>query len=382
MNRTANLVYSAAFGATLIGLGLWSLKGFTTFSVAEGTPVLNGKLSHAFEKHYDDEFPVKKLGTNVWAAVDYTLFGEGRPGVLIGEDGWLYSDEEFKPVVDGRQHLQDNLAIIQGVSEELAKHNVKLMLAVIPAKSRLYPEHVGENKATAMRANLYQRLHSTAGEAQILAPDLLSALKEAKQRGQVFLRTDTHWTPMGAEVVAQRLADAVRQNVQLDGDTQEFVTEAVKQEDYKGDLTTFLPLDPLFANMLPKPDQLQIRQTRAADDSEAGGDALFADTGALPVALVGTSYSANPKWNFAGALRQSLQRDLSNQAEDGHGPVLPMLKYLQSDELKNSPPQLVIWEFPERYLPMANDLSGFDPAWIAELKNSQGNENLAHVASN
>ena len=90
----------------------------------------------------------------------------------------------------------------------------------------------------------------------------------------------------------------------------------------------------------------------------------------LPVALVGTSYSANPAWNFAGALRQHLQRDLSNHAEDGQGPIVPMLKYLQSEEFKNSPPQLVIWEFPERYLPMANDLEGFDPAWIATLKSS------------
>jgi alginate O-acetyltransferase complex protein AlgJ len=54
-----------------------------------------------------------------------------------------------------------------------------------------------------------------------------------------------------------------------------------------------------------------------------------------------------------------------------------MLKYLQSDELKNATPQLVIWEFPERYLPMANDLSNFDPAWIAELKSNSSKQRLA-----
>ncbi|MNW22646.1 hypothetical protein D3C71_2242680 [compost metagenome] len=45
-----------------------------------------------------------------------------------------------------------------------------------------------------------------------------------------------------------------------------------------------------------------------------------------------------------------------------------MLKYLQSDAFKDSPPQLVIWEFPERYLPMAPDLSQLDPAWIEQLE--------------
>jgi alginate O-acetyltransferase complex protein AlgJ len=47
-----------------------------------------------------------------------------------------------------------------------------------------------------------------------------------------------------------------------------------------------------------------------------------------------------------------------------------MLKYLQSEELENAAPQWVIWEFPERYLPMANDLSSFDSAWIGQLKQS------------
>jgi len=133
----------------------------------------------------------------------------------------------------------------------------------------------------------------------------------------------------------------------------------------------------LFSNMLPKPDELQKRSTDPVAGEAAGGDALFADSD-IPVGLVGTSYSANPHWNFLGALRESLHSDVVNYAEEGHGPILPMLKYLQSDGFKNSPPQVLVWEFPERYLPMKNDLSGFDPAWVAELKKSQdSNQNLA-----
>jgi alginate O-acetyltransferase complex protein AlgJ len=42
---------------------------------------------------------------------------------------------------------------------------------------------------------------------------------------------------------------------------------------------------------------------------------------------------------------------------------------------------VVIWEFPERYLPMVTDLSGFDPQWIAQLKNStSGTEQLVSAA--
>ncbi|NWL79807.1 alginate O-acetyltransferase [Pseudomonas taiwanensis] len=373
MNRTLNLLYILLFCGLLLALSLWSMRAILGFSVAKETSVLDGKLALAFEKRYDEEFPVKQLGTNLWALVDYKLFGEGRQGVVIGQDGWLYSDEEFDPVADGTRQVRDNLALIGGVRDELARHNVELVLAIIPAKSRLYPEHVGQVTPTALRQDLYERFRGVARKAGIIAPDLLATLEDAKNQGQVFLRTDTHWTPLGAEVVAGRLGQSISQAMSLHGSPQQYVTEVLGNEDYKGDLTRFLPLDPLFENLMPAPDQLQKRATRSQDETDAGGDALFAESN-VPVVLVGTSYSANDKWNFAGALRQSLQRDLVNHAEDGNGPILPMLKYLKSDELKDAPPQLVIWEFPERYLPMQSDLSDFDPEWVANLRKGAGSE--------
>ncbi|MFH7346713.1 alginate O-acetyltransferase AlgX-related protein, partial [Pseudomonas syringae group genomosp. 7] len=88
---------------------------------------------------------------------------------------------------------------------------------------------------------------------------LLTPLQAAMQNGQVFLRTDPHWTPMGAEVAAQQLSVAIPQKTPLEGEPEQFVTQAKGTEAYKRDLTTFLPLAPLFSNLLPKPDELQKR---------------------------------------------------------------------------------------------------------------------------
>ena len=375
MTRPLRTLYVALFLGVLALVALGSLRGVLSYRLPADFSVLDGGLAKTFESHYDKELPVKDIGTNVWAALDYLLFDEGRRGVLIGEHDWLFSNEEFDPVAGAQEHLRDNLALIRGVRDELARRDIDLLLAIVPAKSRLYPEHVGDHRASALHADLYQRFHAAVRRAGIAAPDLLAPLQAAKASGPLFLRTDTHWTPFGAEVAAQQLSQAVS----LRGEPQQFVTESAGQAQHKGDLTRFLPLDPLFAELLPAPDPLQKRQTRAVSQAD-GADALFADS-ELPVTLVGTSYSANPSWNFAGALRQHLQRDLSNHAEDGQGPILPMLKYLQSDELKNAAPQLVIWEFPERYLPMANDLSDFDPDWIAALKGSSASQRLASTAS-
>src|SRR5690606_10196477 len=130
---------------------------------------LNGKLAQAFEKHYDATFPIKQFGTNIWAALDYSLFGECRPGVIIGENDWLYSDEEFKPIADHQQHTQDNWALIRGVRDDLARRNIQLVLAILPAKIRLYPEHLGDQQPSPMHHRLYQEFHAGAADAKIFA---------------------------------------------------------------------------------------------------------------------------------------------------------------------------------------------------------------------
>ena len=377
MTRSLRILYIALFMGILLALGIWSLRSFSSFSTSAETTILNGRWAKAAETHYDEEFPIKRIGTNLWAALDYKLFNEGRPGVELGKDQWLYTDEEFNAVVNGEQNEADNLAIIQGVRDTLKAQGTELVLAIIPAKTRLYPEHIGANKPASLHTDLYQQFHAQVAQAGVFAPDLLTPLQGAKQNGQVFLRTDTHWTPMGAEVVAQQLGAAIAQKNPLNGEPTKFTTQAKETSPYKGDLTNFLPLDPLFSNLLPKPDQLQQRSTDVVEAQASGEDALFADSD-VAVGLVGTSYSANPNWNFLGALKQALHSDVVNYAEDGHGPVLPMLKYLQTDAFKNSPPQVLIWEFPERYLPAHNDLGEFDPKWIAELKKPRDDkQNLA-----
>jgi len=380
MTRSLRIVYIALFMVTLVVLGLWSTRSFMGFSTSAETTVLNGRWTKAVETHYDDEFPIKRLGTNLWAALDFKLFNEGRPGVVLGRDQWLYSDEEFNPIVNEELNLQGNYALVEGVRQTLKEKGVKLVMAIVPAKARLYPEHLGEVKPSSIHGNLYQDFHARVAADKILAPDLLGPFNKAKLNGeQVFLRTDTHWTPEGAQVAAETLAKTIQAKFPLSGEPQQFVTKPAEKVTHKGDLRLFLPLDPLFENLMPAQEPLQKRNTVAVSDQPAGDDALFANT-EVPVALIGTSYSANPNWNFVGALKQALNSDVVNYAEDGHGPILPMLSYLKSDAFKNSPPQVLIWEFPERYLPVNNEIGDADPQWVAELK--QAGARQQNVAAN
>jgi len=119
MTRSLRILYIALFLLTLFALGVWSTRSFFGFNTSAETTVLNGRWTKAVETHYDAEFPIKRLGTNLWAALDFKLFNEGRPGVVLGRDQWLYSDEEFNPIVNEELNLQGNYALVEGVRQTL-----------------------------------------------------------------------------------------------------------------------------------------------------------------------------------------------------------------------------------------------------------------------
>jgi alginate O-acetyltransferase complex protein AlgJ len=98
----------------------------------------------------------------------------------------------------------------------------------------------------------------------------------------------------------------------------------------------------------PRPDNLAITTTQSVKPTKS--DDLFAEEQPLSQVLIGTSYSANEKWNFAGALKQYTGRDLLNLAEAGKGPFIPMRQWLQNDGDKQPGLQRVLWEIPVRYL--------------------------------
>ena len=165
-----------------------------------------------------------------------------------------------------------------------------------------------------------------------------------------FFRTDTHWTPLGAQLAAQAVAEIARADLNASGKT-EFVTEPLSAEPLRGDLYNFLALNSLEAAIGPEYDVLKAARTSKVSP----GTDLFGSPD-IPVALVGTSYSADERWNFAGALKEQLGADVLNAAEAGAGPFAPMANYLSSAAFKNTKPELVIWELPERQVSDLYDL--------------------------
>jgi alginate O-acetyltransferase complex protein AlgJ len=341
------------------------LLGASAIARLDRTPegsLRTGELTSRLEAAFEEALPIYEPALHLWTAFRYAAFGEGGPGLVVGTGGWLFTAEELETYPDELARLRRAASYVAQVRRELAGRDAALAVVLLPSKARIYEDRLpgfALPEAAAARYDRALRLMHRAVTAEgnggqadrpgFTVVDPRAALQSARATGtEVFLRTDTHWTPAGAAVVAQALAGEVgpfleRQRIARTP----FETEAAGTVTHRGDLLRFLPLGPFAEALGPRPDSVVRYETRPAEEGAAGG--LF-DEPTIPVTLVGTSYSADELWNFAGAVSHALEADVLTVAAEGEGPFAPMAEYLESETIVDQPPGLVIWEIPERYL--------------------------------
>ncbi|WP_291427033.1 hypothetical protein [Deinococcus sp.] len=340
------------FLLAVVGLGAVSvLTQSAVRSWPTGKSLITGEAQAEFEKkNLDANVPWRVPSVALWGGLNYRLFGEARDGAVIGQNGWLFTTEEFQTAPEDAAEIRGKLSYIREVRDELAKSGAKLVVALIPAKTRLYAGELGSTRQPAVWQPVYQEFRHGLEQAGIPAPDLEAALRKAAKPGyEVFLHTDTHWTPFGAVVAAQTLTPVVRKLAPELPAATYAATYAAAQKPVtarRGDLLRYVPAPDGSG---PAPDQVQELTYTRADAS--GGGLLGGDS--LAVTLVGTSYSAETAenvWHFGGALSRALGAEVLNAAQAGKGPTVPMREYLKGKDRQENPPKVVIWEIPERFL--------------------------------
>lgn len=305
--------------------------------------LVEGHTAAAVTENYNQAFLFKDAGIDLFGTLSWVLFHEGRKGVLAGSDDWLYSSEEFESDKGSPARITRAIDFVASVRDRLAAKGVQLAVVTIPAKATIYPEHLGRYRLPAEPAGRHEALLEGLRAKGIDVVDPKPDLMAAKAGQQVYLRTDTHWTPAGASIVAASVARHLQGREP--GEEKQFQTKpAVADETYGGDLTRYVRLGGPAASLGPKPDLLQPFEAVATEEGSLLGDET------VPVVLVGTSYSANARWSFEPALKVAMARDVVNVAAEGQGPFKPMSTYLRSEAFRDTPPKLVVWEMPDRYV--------------------------------
>jgi alginate O-acetyltransferase complex protein AlgJ len=308
--------------------------------------LLRGKATKAYEEEFDKNLGHRDISIKLWNSAGYLLFGEGVKGVLIGRDGWLFTNEEFIYGADFEANLQENQNYVLKVFQKLDVEGIKLVILPVPSKARVYQDRLGRYQFPEKWSGQYQNFLNFLEDNHIAHDDLLNTFIKTRQNS-LYLRTDTHWTPIGARLAAMKISNVVQnQFPYLSWKSVSYKSAKGEVVTHEGDLMRYTVIDNNAEVFSLIADQFNQWKTERQGEQE---NSLFGNPD-LPLTLVGTSYSANPLWNFDGFLKEFLGTDILNVADEGLGPFETMHNYMNGQTYQEMKPKLVIWEIPERYL--------------------------------
>ncbi len=336
--QAARLALPTAFFGYAVLANLALLGGPHPDVTLPDAGLLSGGLTRDLDGIYKKGLPHMGLSFAVIGAARYAILGEARQGAVVGQDGWLFSAEELRPAPTAAQ-LAAMAKTVANISTQLSLGGTVLVVVPLPAKIDIYRAISPDPTFGEAGQQLYTGFSAELTARGVTVVDARKALQDPVD--PVFFATDTHWTPLGANLVATAVGSsgAIAQG-NLTFDRTDADPKALT-----GDLVGFVTTAPMALRIgLPAESIRAFVQTQR----DAGSDIFGADV--RDIVLVGTSYSANPDWGFADALMLTLGRDVVSVAEQGLGPLQPMQDYLASPDYRNAPPAVVIWEIPVRYL--------------------------------
>ena len=348
-----------------VAANAWVFLNHGQLDTAPAGRLLDGTAAAGFEKAYSRAMPHREPAISLIGATRYALVGEGRPGVVVGRNGWLFTAEEL--AIADAAGIAEAITHIVAARDLLAYRGTDLVLVPIPAKTDIHRDVLLMDEAAVAMEAQYRAFVAAVDTADVKLVDTRAALAAPGARAQAFLRTDTHWSPTGAQVVAK----AVATSGHIAPGNQALAAHPDGPQGFWGDLVSYVTSDALAPTLgLSREQVVPYVAIASGSDPETS---IFADaTPATDIVLVGTSYSANRRWSFVPALQIALQRDILNYAAEGQGPAPPMQAFLESDAFRAEPPKVVIWEVPIRYLGAADTWA---VTWQGPLLTELGDSN-------
>ncbi|MEO1747779.1 MAG: hypothetical protein AAFR27_04030 [Pseudomonadota bacterium] len=332
----ANAILLAAGLICVAGLpGAWTMA--TTPARDLTLQFGDGATQRLYENRFEDNFPFGASIRHAWAALKLGLMGEPADGAILGKNGTFFTAEEFQ-APDADINFATELANTKMAVEALG---ATLVPVIVPDKARMLASELKRPRSEQFQSR-YDDLLQLIASRGLHAIDLRPALSASGS----FMVTDTHWSPQGAQstaaVVAEHTHDLIDTHIAFEttqGDTRAF----------DGDLIAFVDTGPWRPMVGPSTETITTYDFVSAHDQGGSGLGLF-DEMVIPVALVGTSFSAREDFYFPDFLKVAFQADLTSYALEGLGPFEPMQRFLKDKSVSENPPQIVIWEIPERYI--------------------------------
>ena len=300
---------------------------------------------------------------------------QGASLVQVGRDGWLFPIWDNIERVDltslrnALQTLGQAITILRGA-------RIDVVMCLIPSRNRIMRQYLPTSIRVSPDAE--KRYSMTLTEVRRvggLAPDLDAKFRETMTREPtrtLFFKTDTHWTPVGAEIAAVEIARQMRENLRLPPSPRPGIR--------LGDLQPMNIAGGDLPRLLPAPQ----RAPYGAEHSllrtvlPAEGAAALLEDDSYDTVVVGTS-NVQPRFGFQPVLSNQLVRPVGlSWRPNNIGPYTALLEYLRSQAFRAARPKALVWNHLEMDMLNATNnpswgANGLSPAnYLAELRRLVG----------
>jgi alginate biosynthesis protein AlgX len=269
---------------------------------------------------------------------DTASFGFLTPG----NNGYLLYSGDFSPntfAIDGRTQYYAQL------DQALKSKGIQLILSPLPSRTIVYPEVLDKNQplqstySTDIARENYRKSFQRLGDLGLKTTDLLSTALQQRQTDDsknLYFTRDYHWTSEGAKLYAQATArEIMKFEAYKSLPKEKFSNKFVRSENTESRLAYLL--QQVCGTKTP-PEKINLFET-----TRVGGNLLGED--AYPVVITGSSFSAEPKYNFEGFLKEALSSNVLNAAVGGGGYNASLEAYLLGEAYAKEKPKFLIWEF-------------------------------------
>lgn len=313
------------------------------------TDIRNGEITHRIAKELAN-VPFAKRAADLERAASWLAIGDTGSRVRQGCPGWLFIADELTIHPHAAANAEARARKVAELQSALAKRGTQLLVVLVPDKSRIAAEQLCGIRRAPQLAERAQHWQATLQASGVAVLDLAPQLQPLGSAA--FLRTDTHWSETGAAAAAQAIAARIAAQGVTATPSKQFSAETGPEQVRPGDLVRLAGLDWLPARLQPAEERVSASLVKevavAGDEGALGEDDLFGDSQLPNVAVIGTSFSRNS--NFIPFLERALSASVGNFAKDGGEFSGAAKDYFASPAFKQTPPQLLVWEIPERDL--------------------------------
>lgn len=270
MNKKLNIIFTSAFCAALvipvISLNYGKLTSDTENRTLAAFPSaldedrkFNKGFFYDLADWFEDHLGFRDDMMKVYSNIMVNGFGlSSSERVVFGKDGWMfYTPDHNLELVKGGYPLDGKMLETiahnqQRINDYYKSMGKEYFLVITPSKATVYPEYIADGDYTVGTTAADILTDYIKANTDVKVINVKDGLIPAKEAGQLYLKTDTHWNQLGSYNAYSYILSQMKE---YGCDYGEPVSVTFGQGEYQGE----------FSAMLGSPDVLKPEKTPVAE---------------------------------------------------------------------------------------------------------------------